>query len=466
MIILHTGSFNNHLLVWGEKPLEKGPVAAAQQAQKAKTVLPGQYPYDAGNKDLAKSLQEVLPNSKATSKKVQKAMVWLPTKGLTPIASGVLIAEPPKSRARTRLAPWTVTVYQPSVEETAELLCKCSVGRTLKSGILIGDDLGYWSKALRFAGSLVARQQYLPGLTTEGAKHRSVWEPVLAGKDSELLTDLARQMPAVARALSGLDATSPPEVPASVVLNHFLTVSVDYLVRSSSPEQTGPKGQRGRKKKATFDSIHDAWLYSLRNREPIIEAEQAELAQLAEQITQWRRPIVVSTASPFRLCLRLEEPDESKETDSTVSDNGWYVRYLLQPYKDPSLLVPFGDAWKTKSRNTSVLETYGSEAKEYMLSALGRASGICPLIAASLESVAPAGYGLDVSGAYDFLNNKAMSLEQAGFGVMLPAWWTRKGTKLRLSARADVKSPKMQGGNAFSLESVRECVLIGECYQI
>ncbi len=454
MIILHTGSFNNHLFVWGEKPLEKDSVSSAQQSQKAKTVLPVQYLYDAGNKDLAKSLQEVLPDSKAVSKKVQKAIVWLPTKGSIPIPSGSIIAEPPKSRAKMRLAPWTVAIYQPSIEETVELLCKCSVGRTLKSGILIGDDLVYWSKAFRFAGSLVTRQQYLPGLTTERGTHRSVWEPVFAGNDSELLADLAIQMPAVGRALSGLDATSPPEIPASVILNQFLTTSVDYLVRSSYPEQIGPKGKRGRKKKTAFDSIHDAWLYSLRNKEPTIEAEQAELVQLAEQITQWRRPIVVSTASPFRLCLRLEEPDESKETDSTISDNGWYVRYLLQPYKDPSLLIPFEDAWKTRSRKTSVLEKYGSDAKEYMLSALGQASGICPLIAASLESAAPAGYELDVSGAYDFLNNKAISLEQAGFGVMLPAWWTRKGTKLKLSASANVKSPKMQGGNVFSLESI------------
>jgi hypothetical protein len=454
MIILHTGCFNNHLFVWGEKPLEKDFVSTAKQAQKAKTVLPGQYPYDAGNDNLAKTLQEVLPGRKSVSKEAQKAIVWLPTKGAIPISSGALIAKPPESKAKIRLAPWTVAIYQLSIEETVELLCKCSVGRRLESGILIGDDLVYWSKAFRFAGSLVTRQKYLPSLTTEMGKYRSIWEPVFAGNDSELLTILAKQMPAVSRALSGLDASSPPEIPAGVILNSFLTMSVDYLVRSSYPKQIMPKSKHGEKKKTAFDSIHDAWLYSLRNTEPIIEAKQAELTQLAEQLIQWRRPIVVSTASPFRLCLRLEEPDESKETDGTVSDDGWYVRYLLQPYKDPSLLVPFEDAWKIRRRETSVLEKYGSDAKEYILSALGQASGICPLIAASLESAAPAGYELDVSGAYDFLNNKAMSLEQAGFGVMLPAWWTRKGTKLTFSASANVKSPKMYAGNAFSLESI------------
>ena len=37
---------------------------------------------------------------------------------------------------------------------------------------------------------------------------------------------------------------------------------------------------------------------------------------------------------------------------------------------------------------------------------------------------------------------------------MLPAWWTRKGTKLRLTVRANVKSPKMQGGGGLSLEEI------------
>jgi len=30
----------------------------------------------------------------------------------------------------------------------------------LASGVVVGQDLGYWTTALRFAGSLVARQQY------------------------------------------------------------------------------------------------------------------------------------------------------------------------------------------------------------------------------------------------------------------------------------------------------------------
>jgi len=91
--------------------------------------------------------------------------------------------------------------------------------------------------------------------------------------------------------------------------------------------------------------------------------------------------------------------------------------------------------------------------REYMLSSLGQAAGICSDIAASLEGPQPAGYTLDTSNAHRFLTEEAAALEQAGFGVMLPAWWTRKGTKTKLAVRANVKSPKMQG-SGLSLESL------------
>ena len=45
-------------------------------------------------------------------------------------------------------------------------------------------------------------------------------------------------------------------------------------------------------------------------------------------------------------------------------------------------------------------------------------------------------------------------LEQAGFGVYLPSWWSRKGTKLRLTARAAVKSPKMKSKGSLSLDEI------------
>jgi SNF2 family DNA or RNA helicase len=140
--------------------------------------------------------------------------------------------------------------------------------------------------------------------------------------------------------------------------------------------------------------------------------------------------------------------------------SSWYVRYLLQTAQDPSLLIPAEEAWKTKAgarrkgRPSSPLLKDGFDSREYLLLSLGQASGVCPRIEASLAKRAPAGYELDAAGAHDFLTQKALALRQAGYGVMLPAWWTGLGTKVRLTARANVQAPRMQGAAGLSLDEI------------
>ena len=154
----------------------------------------------------------------------------------------------------------------------------------------------------------------------------------------------------------------------------------------------------------------------------------------------------MSTSTPFRLCFRIEEPNDG---------NGkWYVRYLLQANRDPSLLIPAEEIWKGKDGLPSTDVDFNPH--EYLLLSLGQASGICPHIEASLRTPVPSGYELDAMGAYEFLTQKALILEHSGFGIMLPAWWTRKGTKLRFTARAHVKSPEMQSVTGLSLDQIVE----------
>jgi SNF2 family DNA or RNA helicase len=178
-----------------------------------------------------------------------------------------------------------------------------------------------------------------------------------------------------------------------------------------------------------------------------MHGEPSELADLARRIEEWRRPITLTMASPYRLCFRLEEPDTDGE--AKVKGRGkslWYVRYLLQAQDDPSLLIPVRDAWDPEQWRGLVLARDGFDVREYLFSSLGQAAGLCSGVRASLETPAPGGYALDAAGAHAFLTERAAVLEQAGFGVLLPAWWTKKGTKVRLAVAARVKSPKMQGG--------------------
>ena len=474
MIVLHAGFYDNRFLLWGETPAEPEAHPPRLHGQKR----PQPLPYDAGVRGLAAAIIKAGFDFTADMGRSEAVIAWLPTIDNEPVASSLLIAPVPELPAKTILAPWRVSVLSLSPEQTVEILCACVGKQTLAPGAIVGQDLRFWAMAMRFAGALVAREQFLPGVEEirsphpgplpkgEGKRNYGVcWKPVFAGRDADLLANLAKAMPEVCRALTR-EAIAAPQMPSALVLSGFIGQMVDRLVRFTiAPVRAGLKPARTHKRKKKvptpsarlrtgFDSIHDQWLYALRSPDGVMEGDAAELAQFAAQVHDWQRPIFISAATPFRLCFRLEEPDGDGNGEGRYGRGAWHVRYLLQATDDPSLLIPAKDAWNAKGQKLSILKRGGFNAQEYHLSSLGQASGICPRIEASLRTTAPDGYGLDSTGAYEFLTQKALALEQAGFGVLLPAWWTGKGTKLRLSARADVKSPKMQGGGVLSLDSV------------
>ncbi|MGB6065754.1 MAG: DEAD/DEAH box helicase [Desulfomonilaceae bacterium] len=454
MIIVHSAMHSGQLFLWGEtsepgQVREKPKSPQSRQKENAKRHCQG-----ARMQDLVSALDQAFPKTGPEKKRFRDLAAWLPTSGTRPVPSSPLIAEQRPEKRKTKLCPWVITAYQMAWAEAVDFLCASSRKKVLAPGVATGDDLSFWSEALRFSGSLVARQQYLPSIETGEGGFLAVWKPVYLGNDTEDLTNLAQQMPPSARALHEVTSTAPPEVPAVDHLKAFLAGTLDHLVRSSSPEER-PVRKRG--KGTTFESIHDAWLSALKSTDNRISGDKTELASLATSACDWSRPIAVTASSPLRLCFRLEEPlvsEPPKRGRARSQGESWYVRYLLQPKDDLSLLLPVADTWNGGLAKTAGLKITGPEVTEYLLTSLGQASSICGGIAASLKSARPAGCPLDPQSAHDFLTEKALLLRQSGFGVMLPAWWTGKGTKLRLSLGANVKSPKMKASSGLSLGEI------------
>jgi SNF2 family DNA or RNA helicase len=456
MLILHAGAIDGQLFLWGEvPPQDAAPGAARPLGRKLTASAPRCLPFDAGLARLNGALTEAgSPLPDARSDPAESVSAWLPTVDGVPVPSSPLIAGAPAG-APAALVAWQITVLPLPPEQAVPLLC-ASVGKdTLAPGVVVGKTLAYWSAVLRFAGTLVARQRFLPDAAPAPDGARARWKPVLLGPDADRLAALARAMPPACRALRR-NGDSPPQGPAATVLTAVLDALTDDLVRTALPPAPLAPAKQGRKKPVvSFDSVHDAWLYALRSPDAVLHGSAPEATRLAEQVEEWRRPIAVASASPFRLCFRLEEPPDEEDAAAPAprqrAGADWYVRYLLQAADDPSLLVPAEDVWTARGRTQSLLQRGGFNPREYLLTTLGEVSTVSPPIEASLKTPAPAGYPLDATGAHEFLTEKAWILDQAGFGVLLPAWWTRKGTKLHLSVRANVKSPKMQGGSGMGL---------------
>lgn len=450
MIVLHLSHCAGEFYLWAEQTPEQ-----LRRPKRAARTTPPVYPFDADVRGLAEAVGAFGTGVPVTKKNTEAVRAWLPSRGKRPIASAAFIADPPDSRGSLNIRPWTVTGRKVDFTEMVSLLTVCTEQPMPARGIISGADMRWFAQAFRLAAAFVSRQSYLPGISEGIGAFHARWQPVLDDASREQFTNLVARMPGSCRCLSDIKTSSPPDIPPRSVAEGFIVRAVDGLVR----EAISPK-QQGKKPKLSFDSIHDAWLYAMRSPNDVIPGKSwGELHELERQIRQWQRPIEFSQHAAYRLVFRLNEPETMAPDDPSapsVPIENWQVEYLIQPKDDLSLLLPVANVWKPRSKSAKWLQKHGGNPKEYLLTAMGQAAELCPQVAASLAQKHPAGFAIDTAGAHRFLTEDAPALEAARFGVLLPAWWTRKGARRPLSAGIEVKSPKMQAAAGLSSEIVCE----------
>jgi SNF2 family DNA or RNA helicase len=423
-LVLHGGFREGRFVFWAERP---GPPARGRARGPSR---PPRHPFSASARQLAASLQQAVTPSGSGPPPLHPAelVVWLPSASGRPLGrdAGSGRGEP------LRLAPWLVEGVDAGWDAALRLLAGLGDAATLRTPeFLLGPDVRFWGQAARFALALVVGQSYLPWIEEREGAWRAVWRAVTLGADGRRLRRLAEAMPGACRAV-GPDGDRPPDVPPLAVLEAFCSAVADHLVRTAARSLPPPVVPRRQGRRAAFDSVHDQWLHALWSPEGGMAGEPGELAALAEQLRGWARPLSLAEG-PVRLCFRLEEPE---------GDGGqWFVRYLLQAADDPSLLVPAEEVWRAGSRLPRPFSGLPASPRELLLAELARAAGVCPEVEESLRKTGPVGFPLDTAGAFAFLTRTAWLLDQAGFGVLLPAWWTGRNTVRRLTARARVQGP-------------------------
>jgi len=127
---------------------------------------------------------------------------------------------------------------------------------------------------------------------------------------------------------------------------------------------------------------------------------------------------------------------------------------LLNATDDPSLFIEVADAWVPDQQTKSIFLKRHANIQEYLLISLGQVSTLHHIFAESLKKTRPGGADLDTDDAYTFLTETAWLLQQAGYNVQLPSWWTATGSRRQLSVKASISSPKMQSQSGISLDSV------------
>jgi superfamily II DNA or RNA helicase len=445
MIACHVSLFEGEAYLW----LEEGKRAAFGDAD---TPAPAEHTFKPRRDVYAHTLDTIAAGMTLTRRDTARLAVWVPALRGVPLPSSPVLGALPEHHA-DGLVPVEVTARRLSIDELAQVTLRLTMDAESVPGILPGASVHWCATMLKSAIALVSSQRFLPGVRMRNGRWEAYWLPVPQDHDAGAIKTLAAAMPASFRCIARPGVPQPAQPPGGLTESLFEDV-VDYIVRSSG---SAPIPIEGRKKRGStrHDSLHDAWLSALRNESPAIEwAGLTDIEEFAAQLEQWRRPVEITAASPFRFCFRLIEPEHPMQSGEPANGQTWKLEYLLSPKDDPSLLIPLADVWKTRGPATRQLRKYGSNYSEYALVALGQAAGLLPPVARSLRSAKPSDVALSTDEACNLLTQSAELLRNAGFHLLLPAWWTGKGGTKRIAVRATMKSIGKDGLGTLSMHAL------------
>ncbi|MFC1415794.1 SNF2-related protein [Streptacidiphilus cavernicola] len=304
-----------------------------------------------------------------------------------------------------------------------------------------------------------------PGLRPDSASPRALWLPALDGPAHREAAALAADCPPLCRggarreaagdrAGSGTASGARLGVPSGAELvADLLACLVDREVRAVLAD--GPSllpRTRGRVRPAA--TATERWLVALTSENPVLATpddalgpatdagapaqgtalppDSAELTVLQHRLAEWRRS-ATSIRGPLRLRFRLVEPfgdenlasDTDTDTDAETDADRWRLEFGLQAVDEPSVLVEAADLWADRPA-AAPLRRLVDRPEAAFLAELERAARRSPLLEPALLSRRPHGLDLDRSGALGFLREAAPLLADAGFGVLLPSWWSRR----------------------------------------
>ncbi len=370
------------------------------------------HPFATAHEDLV----AVLPSAalKATASTVT---LTLPTRGGGPVASPELVRDQLDAAA----GPVSSGQWQVPVLEFDADLARVVLSEPDTEGAVWGTSLTHLSGLDRFAADLVARGRLLPGVVVDAP--RAVWRPVLTAADAAWARTLAVSAPPALFAAvpdTGLDLWA-----------EALDSLVDAAARAALGRSRLTLGRAG-------DPVTRAWLSALTGVERAFGADPAAVAVLSAELAQWQRDAV---AGPVRACFRLVEPVDDGEE--------WQVRFGLQAAEEPSLVVDAEAVWRSRGK-LPALARHVDAPQETFLAELGKAARLYPELDDALRTARPSHLALDTMDAHRFLSTAAPTLGTAGFGVQLPAWWTKPSSRLglRLTASTPGQPGKVDAGDS------------------
>ncbi|MBC7560803.1 MAG: DEAD/DEAH box helicase [Dermatophilaceae bacterium] len=378
---------------------------------------------------------EVLAAITASAGTPGTAVLSIPSQGSGPSPSAELRRIREQSQVTESVVKrlWEVPTLALDAQSALVYLLEADEAGFDGEGRIAGSDLRALRALAGFAVDLAGRGRVLPAVREAGeGRAQAMWSAVVTGADAVWLRGTATGLP------GSFSAACPADVDRGSAVMSSLAAATDALVDAAVRARLVPRPRR--RAVASFRS-------ALTGRDPYFPATSGALATLDEALADWQRE--VTQVGAVRACFRLVEPLGAAEAGEVAREvavgekaGAWRVDFAMQSTDEPSLVVDAGQVWKARGA-LRALARHVADPQETLLGELGRAVRLYPAIEDALRTARPSSLTLDAEGAHGFLSEAAPILLAAGFGVLLPGWWTNPA--MRLGAKLSVSTPSQPG---------------------
>jgi SNF2 family DNA or RNA helicase len=343
------------------------------------------------------------------------------------------------------LVPWEISCYQ-----VANIITTLNESHFMAlhaaEDFQLGADLLFWHQYAQALKGIITKDQYIPALkyqvipaaTSRGKRAKSsssyalhpAWE-LLSDTYETIIQRYVTAMPVVCA--TGLNSPENTALFDKESLLHHFSECLLHDIVTGTPF-TGKFDQQ----------ITNTLLYGcIYPSRPALSQTSADVLEDYKQWLAWRTNFTkMHTEADFTLCFRLEE------ASSSDIDN-WQLHFFVAARHDPSLKMSLHEYWYLKPKErTKAAHPFGQDFERNLLLSLGYAARIYPTIWNGLATDHPVGCCLTLEEAFTFLKESAWVLGDAGYTVIIPAWWTPEGrrrTKVRLKTSLRSSS---KGGTA------------------